>query len=114
MMITKLLIKNNKLIKESKKEPKTDTINSMGPGVQLDAYHFENFINAIRDGKPLNSPITEGHKSVLLCHLGNISQRVGRALHCDANNGGKILNDKEAQALWRQKYEAGWRPKIEA
>ena len=76
----KIYDKDNKLIRESKKEQKTDTINSMGPGVQFDAYHFQNFINAVREGKPLNSPITEGHKSVLLCHLGNIAQRVSREL----------------------------------
>jgi predicted dehydrogenase len=109
----KFFDKDNKLIKESREEPKTDTINSMGPGVQLDAYHFENFVNAVRDGKPLNSPITEGHKSVLLCHLGNIAQRVSRTLHCDADNGGKILNDKEAQALWGREYQNGWKPDIQ-
>jgi predicted dehydrogenase len=108
----KIFDKDNKLIRESKKEEKSDVINTTGPGVQLDAYHFKNFIDAVREGKPLNSPITEGHKSVLLCHLGNIAQRVSRELYCDAANGGKILNDKEAQALWSRDYEKGWRPDI--
>jgi hypothetical protein len=44
--------------------------------------------------------------------LGNISQRVSRTLHCDAANGGKILNDQEAQALWGRDYQNGWRPDI--
>src|SRR5690242_1083569 len=109
----KIFDKDNKLIRESKKEEQSDVINTMGPGVQLDAYHFKNFIDAVTDGKPLNSPITEGHKSVLLCHLGNIAQRVGRKLHCDPSNGGKILDDKEAQALWSREYESGWRPDIQ-
>ncbi|MGN6601302.1 MAG: Gfo/Idh/MocA family protein [Ginsengibacter sp.] len=109
----KIFDKDNKLIRESKKEEQSDVINTMGPGVQLDAYHFKNFIDAVRDGKPLNSPITEGHKSVLLCHLGNIAQRVGRKLHCDPSKGGKILDDKEAQALWSREYESGWRPDIQ-
>lgn len=56
--------KGNKLIKESKKEEKKGTINSMEPGIQSGAYHFENFVSAIRNGKPLNSSITEGNKSV--------------------------------------------------
>jgi len=103
---------DNKLIKQSREEQKTDTINAMGPGVQLDAYHFSNFIDAVRQGKPLNSPISEGHKSVLLCHLGNIAQRVGRTLHCDSTKGGKILNDKEAQELWSRQYQKGWKPNI--
>jgi predicted dehydrogenase len=108
----KIYDKDNKLIKQSREEQKTDTINALGPGVQLDAYHFQNFIDAIREGKPLTSPISEGHKSVLLCHLGNISQRLSRTLHCDAANGGKILNDQEAQALWSREYQNDWRPDI--
>ncbi|HEX8059532.1 MAG TPA: gfo/Idh/MocA family oxidoreductase, partial [Cyclobacteriaceae bacterium] len=48
-----------------------------------------------------------GHKSVLLCQLGNIAQRTGRVLSCDPTNG-HIKNDKEAMALWRRDYEKGW------
>ncbi|MEP6748379.1 MAG: Gfo/Idh/MocA family oxidoreductase [Bacteroidota bacterium] len=102
----------NKLIAESKDAATTDTINPLGPGENLDGYHFRNFIDAVRKDTPLNSEIAEGHKSVLLCHLGNISQRVGRTLHCDANEGGKIINDKDAQKLWGRDYQPGWEPKI--
>ena len=59
----------------------------------------------------INSPINEGHKSILLCHLANISQRTGRTLHCDPKNG-YILNDPGAMKLWRREYEKGWEPKI--
>lgn len=102
--------KKNKLISESAAGVKTDTINALGPGESLDSYHFRNFVNAVRGEGKLNSPIEEGHKSVLLCHLGNISQRTGRALHCDPEQGGKILHDEEAAALWGRKYQAGWAP----
>ncbi|GAC1430254.1 MAG: Gfo/Idh/MocA family oxidoreductase [Chitinophagaceae bacterium] len=102
----------NKLITEGKDAAATDTINPLGPGENLDGYHFRNFINAVTKDTPLNSEIEEGHKSVLLCHLGNISQRVGRTLHCNANEGGKIINDKEAQKLWGRDYQPGWEPKI--
>ncbi len=40
-------------------------------------YHFNNFIKTIRGEAKLNSPVDEGHKSVLLCHLANIAQRTG-------------------------------------
>jgi predicted dehydrogenase len=41
--------------------------------------HFRNFIDAVRSRKveDLNGPITEGHLSSALCHLGNISYRLG-------------------------------------
>jgi len=102
----------NKLIAESKDAATTDTINPLGPGENLDGYHFRNFINAVTKDTPLNAEVAEGHKSVLLCHLGNISQRVGRTLHCSATEGGKIINDKDAQKLWTRDYQPGWEPKV--
>jgi len=41
--------------------------------------HFENFLNAVRSRKPedLNANILEGHLSSALCHMGNISYRLG-------------------------------------
>ena len=42
--------------------------------------HQENFIKAVRSRKvsDLNADIQEGHLSSALCHLGNISQRLGQ------------------------------------
>ena len=42
--------------------------------------HFDNFIQAVRSRKSsdLNADILEGHQSSALCHLGNISHRLGR------------------------------------
>jgi len=41
--------------------------------------HFANFIQSVRDHKPetLHAEILEGHLSSSLCHLGNISYRLG-------------------------------------
>jgi predicted dehydrogenase len=75
--------------------------------------HLANFIEAIRNDKPLslNAEIEEGHKSTLLCHLGNIAHRTGRTLNCDPANG-HILDDDEAMAYWAREYEPGWEPKV--
>jgi predicted dehydrogenase len=75
--------------------------------------HIENFLSAIRDDQPqrLNAEVEEGHKSALLCHLGNIAQRTGRTLHCDANTG-RILDDREAMGYWEREYEPGWAPRV--
>ncbi len=42
--------------------------------------HFANFIKAVRSGrrKDLNADILEGHLSSALCHVGNISYRLGQ------------------------------------
>ncbi|MCL6524948.1 MAG: Gfo/Idh/MocA family oxidoreductase [Thermoflavifilum sp.] len=106
---------DNHLIRESPSKPtpqNPDVINPIGPGVQLDLVHFQNFISAIRDGIPLHSPIEEGHISVLLCHLGNIAQRTQSTLICDPSQKGKIVNNEQAMALWTRNYQPGWELKV--
>ena len=46
-----------------------------------DHHHFRNFVEAVRagDAGKLNCPAEEGHYSAAICHLGNISYRVGKA-----------------------------------
>jgi predicted dehydrogenase len=103
----KILDMDNKVIKEVKSGVTADPNNLVSASGNLDFYHFNNFTSVIRDGAKNNSPIDEGHKSVLLCHLANISQRTGRTLNCDPKNG-HILNDTEAMKLWKREYEKGW------
>jgi predicted dehydrogenase len=47
--------------------------------------HFANFLDAVRSGNPadLNAEILEGHQSTALCHVGNISYRLGRPAAAD-------------------------------
>jgi hypothetical protein len=98
----------NKLVKSA--EPTTNTVvDQRGAGFDMDIAHFTNFINAIDKGESQISPYPEIQKSVLLCHLGNISYRTGRALEIDQNSG-KILKDKDAMKLWGREYEKGWEP----
>ncbi len=42
--------------------------------------HFANFMSAVRSGRreDLKADVTEGHQSTGLCHVGNISYRLGR------------------------------------
>ena len=96
----KIFDANNKVIDEAKGETTTDA-------------HIENFIAAIRSGehRNLNAEIEEGHKSTLLCHLGNIAYRTNSALTCHAENG-HILGNPRAMNLWKREYEPGWEPKV--
>lgn len=80
-----------------------------GPGG--DAVHIGNLLAAVRGEAKLNSEIEEGHKSTLLCHLGNIAHRVGQTLHCDAKSG-RIANSPDASKLWTREYAPGWEPKV--
>ncbi|AMV20895.1 Gfo/Idh/MocA family protein [Planctomyces sp. SH-PL14] len=77
-----------------------------------DTEHALNLVEAIRNDKPLalNSEILEGHRTTMLCHLGNIAHRTGRTLHCDPATG-RIQDDPEAMKYWTRSYEKGWEPK---
>src|SRR5262249_44873216 len=80
-------------------------------GDSTEALHFPTFLEACRGNGRLNSAIEEGHKSPLLCHLGNIAHRTGWTLRCDPRTG-HILGDQEAMRLWSREYAPGWEPRV--
>ncbi|NLX56643.1 MAG: Gfo/Idh/MocA family oxidoreductase [Planctomycetaceae bacterium] len=80
-----------------------------GPDGELE--HIDSFLRCIREGGRPAADIEDGHRSTLLCHLGNISQRIGRALQIDPGTG-HIRDDAEAAALWGREYAPGWRPEV--
>jgi predicted dehydrogenase len=82
-----------------------------GGGPAGDARHLQNFLDCIRNGKRPNADIEEGHRSTLLCHLGNIAWRTGHTLKVDPKNG-HIIGDSAASALWTRKYRPGWEPRV--
>jgi predicted dehydrogenase len=87
-------------------------INSKQDGLfAYDSVHFANFLDAIRENKPLRSEIEEGQKSTVLCHLGNIAWRTGHTLTYDPK-GHKIVDDPAAEALYGRTYRPGWEPKV--
>jgi predicted dehydrogenase len=75
--------------------------------------HVQNFVAAVRagDASLLNNPITEGHRSTLLCHLGNIAYRTGRTVRCRPEDG-HIVDDADQQALWRRQYDPAWEAQV--
>lgn len=99
----------NKLVKEVKPTVQTDAGNTVSASGSIELIHLDNFIKGIQEEAAINSPVDEGAKSILLCHLANIAQRVGRRLTIDPAKG-YILNDKEAMSMWKRSYEKGWEP----
>src|SRR5262249_32120027 len=63
-----------------------------------DQYHFDNFVKAVRTRKAeeLNGEILEGHLSSALCHLGNVSYRLGSEQVVEKS--GKALGDNKEAA----------------
>ncbi len=69
--------------------------------------HFQNFVDAIRENAPLRAGIEVGHRSATLCHLANMSTRLGRTLRFDPQ-AETISGDDEGQALLSRSYRAGY------
>ncbi|MES2465685.1 MAG: Gfo/Idh/MocA family oxidoreductase [Verrucomicrobiota bacterium] len=77
-----------------------------------DVSHIGNFIDAIRGDAKLNSPIGEGQKSTMMCHLGNMAYRTNTVIQCDPDTG-RITGNDAAQKLWgRDSWRPGWEVKV--
>lgn len=77
--------------------------------------HLLNFVSAVREDAPdmLTQPIQEGHKSTLLCQLGNIAFRSEQTVRTDPTNGHILGNEAGQQALWQRDYNADWQKQLE-
>ena len=81
-----------------------------GPGGG-DAAHIGNFLEAIRGNATLDSPIEEGQKSTMLCHLGNIAYRTGTVVWVDPKTG-RLIDNPAGEKLWKREYRKGWEPAV--
>ena len=99
-----------KLVKE-RKSGGNEAGTALGGGGDMTTLHVINFFDMIRGtAKQQSSPIDEGAKSVLMCHLANIAYRVNKPLDIDTKNG--HIKDKEAMKLWSREYAKGWEPPV--
>jgi predicted dehydrogenase len=77
-------------------------------GRQADKEHQDNFIDCIRTRKKPNADVEIGHQSVLLCHMANISYRVGNLkLNFDPQTE-MFTNCDEANKYIKRKYREPW------
>ena len=92
------VIKNGRFFPKGKSEGEPLPNTDFGDGTQR---HFANFVDCVRSRKRenLHAEILEGHRSAMLCHLGNISYQLGT----DASFNKPIAafgNDAAADDAW--------------
>jgi hypothetical protein len=97
---------NGKKTDEFKDAKSSSTQDLIGADTMTDL-HFANFINGIRMGEALHSPISIANVSVTMVQLSNIAWRVNRELQIDTANG-HVKNDPEAMKHWSREYQKGW------
>jgi predicted dehydrogenase len=90
----KLYAEGNRLLAEAEGEP------TLGD-------HYDNFFACIRgEAKQLAADALAGHRAATICHLANISARVGRVLNFDPQNE-TIVGDDTANEMIRRRYRDG-------
>jgi predicted dehydrogenase len=76
-------------------------------GSIIDA-HFEDFIDCIRTRKKPKADVEEAHYSMALCHLANISYRVGNRKLVFNGSNETFVNDAEADKYLKANYRKPW------
>ena len=72
--------------------------------------HAQNFLDCVRTRALPNADIGIGHKSTLLCHLGNIVSRTGRNIRFEPDTE-TIVEDEEASSYLSREYRDHWSSK---
>ena len=70
--------------------------------------HHENWLDSIASRSKCRADIEIGHRSATLCHIGNISLRLGRPVKWDPAKE-EFVGDAAASALARRPMRAPWR-----
>jgi predicted dehydrogenase len=71
--------------------------------------HYRNFIDCVLSRKETAAPVETAHRSITICHLGNIALRLGRdKLKWDPVKE-QILDDAEAAKMLRRPYREPWK-----
>ena len=75
------------------------------------APHIRNFLECFTNvGRVPAASAEDGHKSTLLCHLGNIAQRTGEVVSLNPKTLQLRDPSKNITRLWAREYRPGWNP----
>ncbi len=77
-----------------------------GPGWQA-KFHIGDWLDCIRTRKRPVADVEVGHRSITVCHLGNIVREVGRRLRWDPKNE-TFVGDEEANAFLERPRRKGY------
>jgi predicted dehydrogenase len=80
-------------------------------GNDLNAAHARNFLDCVKSRQRPNADVEDGHRSAAMCHLGNISTRLGRSIRWDAAKE-QAMGDTEANRMLARPYRAPWKLRL--
>ena len=71
--------------------------------------HFRNFIDCVISRQPTAAPVEVAHRSITICHLGNIAMRLNRSSLKWNPRTEQIIGDDEASAMLGRPYREPWK-----
>ncbi len=77
-------------------------------GADLNGPHVRSFLDCVKSRKRPTADVEEGHRTSVMCHLGNISTRLGRSLRWDPVKE-QVIGDAEANRWLERPYRGPWR-----
>ena len=69
--------------------------------------HVRNFLDCVKSRNQPISDLESGHRAAIICHLANLSLRLGRKLRWDAQRE-EIVGDAEVAKLLVRPYRQPW------
>lgn len=69
--------------------------------------HHRNFLDCIKTNRDTAAPVEVGHRSVTICHLGNIAMTLKRKLQWDPENE-RFVNDDAANQMLARAMRSPW------
>ncbi len=75
--------------------------------------HVRNFLDCVKSRETPISDLASSHRVSTMCHLANLSLRVGRKLRWDDEHA-DVVDDAQASALLVRRYRAPWDAELRA
>jgi hypothetical protein len=75
--------------------------------------HARNFLDCVKSRKEPISDLESAHRTATVCHLANLSLRLGRRLRWDAKKE-EVVGDAEASRMLVRPYRAPWDRELKA
>jgi len=69
--------------------------------------HHRNFLDCIKTNQDTAAPVEVGHRSVSICHIGNIAMTLKRKLQWDPDQE-RFVNDDAANQMLARAMRSGW------
>ncbi len=73
----------------------------------LDSRHIDNFLDCVKSRQRPNADVEEGHRTAVMCQLGNAAMRTGRVLRWDSE-AEVVIGDAEANTVLHWEYRKPW------